>query len=165
MHNTHPEFVGLAALKEAHKTQLRAFEEWAKQGQWREFHRHHYDWWMFPIDAPSKFGFKWTVFEEEIAELKKDPNFLRDLVRGAELLAFSWGWDLQQSRPIPNPAPDQCWQRWPIRLYKATSSLRLFGCGHEFASFRQYGQELIAQGEDFTFNDRDLTPLFLEERM
>jgi hypothetical protein len=75
------------------------------------------------------------------------------------LLATSWGWDLSRSGWVPAPRLDQCWQRWPIRLYKATKSVKLFGCKAEFESLKRLGRDLMDRGETMHYL-RDLSWLF-----
>ena len=157
--NTDLAFVGLDVLKERQRLQLEKFEQAAAAGDWMAIHQDHYDWWMFPIDEPSKYGFAWTVFEGDVAELKKDATYLSQYLRGVELLALSWGWDLRAARYIPDPAPDQSWQNWPIRLYKAARSVKLFDYDAEFQSLRKLAQDLMARGEEMYYN-RDLSWLF-----
>lgn len=162
--NTSRDFVGIAALKERHKQQLDEFETWARRGDWQTFHDEHYDWWMFPIDESSRGqGLAYTVYEGDIAELKKDAAFMRDLLRGAELVAASWSWDLQAADYLTTPAPGQRWQHWPVRLYKAAKSLKLFGYSAQFDSLKKYAQNLIKQGEDMSFGGHDLSWLFTTE--
>ena len=159
--NTSPQFVGIAALKAKHHRQLEQFEAWVRRGDWQAIHAAHYDWWMFPIDESSAGqGLAYTVYEGDIVELKKDPAFMRDLLRGAELVAASWGWDLQAAVTIAAPAPDQRWQHWPVRLYKAAKSLLLFGCTGQFDSLKRYAQNLMKQGEEITYAGHDLSWLF-----
>jgi len=158
--NTNPEFVGLQRIKDKQREQLELFEEWASKNQWINFHESHYDWWMFPIDDPSSYGYAWTVYEGDVQELKKDGNYIRNYLRGAELLALSWGWDLAKREHIPNPMPDQRWQNWPIRLYKASKSLKLFGFEEQFESMRMYARDLMQKGKDMTYNGRDLSLFF-----
>ncbi|MBV9928158.1 MAG: hypothetical protein JOZ96_24275 [Acidobacteria bacterium] len=158
--NTHPEFVGLEKLKEKQKWQLGLFQAWAANRQWREIHAAHYDWWMFPIDQESSYGFAWTVYEGDVRELKADGQYMRNYLQGVELLATAWGWDLAAQTYIINPHPDQCWQHWPVRLYKCATSLKLFGFAAQFASLKQYAHELMRQGADMTYGGRDLGRLF-----
>jgi len=160
-HNTDPDFVGLPTLKREQLATLLRFREWAASGRWIAFHSAHYDWWMFPTDEPSGYGFAYTVYEGEVAALRADGDYLRHYLEGANLLALSWGWDLGAAAPLAGPEPDQRWQDWPIRLYKATRSLRLFGCDREFHSFRSYGRRLLEGGASFEYH-RDLSGLFLE---
>jgi len=158
--NTNPQFVGLRAIKDKQKEQLELFEEWASENQWINFHEKHYDWWMFPIDEPSSKGYAWTVYEGDVTELKKDDKYIRNYLRGAELLALSWGWDLLNRRYITDPKPDQKWQNWPIRLYKASKSLKLFGFEEHFESMKMFARDLILKGERMTYDERDLSGLF-----
>ncbi|WP_243347296.1 hypothetical protein [Parabacteroides sp. FAFU027] len=158
--NDHPEFVGIPKLKRKHHQQIVEFEHWARAEDWQKFHISHYDWWAFPIDKPSRLGFAYTVFEDEINELKQDPVFMQELVLGAELLLRSWGWDLKRSSHIDHPLPDQDWQNWPIRLHKCASSLLLFGFQPEFESVRKFARGLIHEGVSFAYSGKDLSELF-----
>lgn len=159
--NTHASFVGIAELKRKQAEQLAAFERWAARGDWQAFHRGHFDWWMFPIDETSQHGHAYTVYPDDIAELKQDAEFVRSYLRGVELLALAWGWDLAGHRYLPNPQPGQAWSHWPIRLYKAARSLQLFGFTGEFESLKLFALDLIRQGEPFRFGG-DLSKLFIE---
>lgn len=157
--NTDPAFVGLQTLKERQREQLEMFEHAAARGDWMAIHGAHYDWWMFPTDEPSAYGVAWTVYEGDVAGLKQDAEYLARYLRGVELLATSWGWDLRGRRYVPNPAPGQAWQHWPIRLYKAARSARLFGFAAEFDSLKQFARDLMANGEAMHYR-RDLSWLF-----
>jgi hypothetical protein len=157
--NTDAAFKGVTAIKDSQAKTLEMFREAARTSQWTQIHQSHYDWWMFPIDEPSAYGFAWTVFDDEIAELRQDQAYLARYLEAVNILATSWGWDLARACPIPDPQPDQCWQHWPIRLYKATKSVRLYGFPEEFASLRLFGQRLIKQGENMYYH-RDLSWLF-----
>jgi hypothetical protein len=159
-HNNDSEFVGLERIKTRQKEQLVLFERWASKNQWSNFHSSHYDWWMFPIDEPSSYGYAWTVYEGDIAELKKDREYIRCYLRGAELLALSWGWDVNKREYIVDPKPDQKWQHWPIRLYKASKSLKLFGFHADFESMSLLARSLMSKGESMVYGERDLGGLF-----
>jgi hypothetical protein len=159
--NTDPSFKGLQAIKDRQAETLADFERAAAAGDWDSIHSDHYDWWMFPTDEPSGWGLAWTVYDGDVAELKQDAEYLRRYLRGVELLATAWGWDLRGACPLEETAPDQRWQHWPIRLYKAARSTRLFGYPAEFTSLKEYGRRLIAAGERFHYH-RDLSWLFLE---
>ena len=158
--NTDPAFVGLQTLKDRQLQQLELFRQAAARRDWMAIHSDHYDWWMFPIDEPSKYGLAWTVYEGDVGELKRDADYLARYRVGVELLATAWGWDLRGARYLPDPDPDQCWQHWPIRLYKATRSVQLFGCGEECESVMRLGRDLLNKGEEFYYH-RDLSRLFL----
>ncbi len=157
--NTDPAFVGIQALKDKQRQQLASFQQAAAHGDWMAIHRDHYDWWMFPIDEPSSYGLAWTVYEGDIGELKQDGDYLHRYLLGVDLLAKSWGWDLRQACYLPSPQPGQCWQNWPIRLYKAAKSVKLFGYGAEFKSLSVLGQDLMSKGEKMYYL-RDLSWLF-----
>ncbi len=160
-HNTSPEFAGIKGIKEAQNRQLALFEQWAAARDWQRFHDSHYDWWMFPIDRDSGGqSAKWTVYEGDIAELKQDQTFLDRYRHGVELLVASWGWDLDRADYLPDPAGDQQWQHWPVRLFKAAKSLRLFGLEPEFASLKKYALILMDSGERMSYGGHDLSWLF-----
>ncbi len=158
--NEDPAFIGVDALKRRHAEQVAAFEAWAAAGDWQRFHWEHYDWWAFPVDRRSSFGMEYVVYEYEAAELKRDDGFVGRYVRGVELVAASWGWDVQGCCHLPDLADGQGWHDWPVRLYKAAQSSRLFGFDDLFASLQTYALELMGQGRDMTYNGRDLSWLF-----
>jgi hypothetical protein len=153
-------FVGLKRLKEKQKEQLLAFEKWAEVDNWLAFHEAHYDWWMFPIDQPSRLGFAYTVNQSDIVTLKNDLEFMTNYLRGVELLLLSWGWELNKMCLIPEPKEDQTWHNWPIRLSKCAQSLELFECTEAYQSVVAYGRHLLSHGTDFTFRNKDLSQRF-----
>jgi hypothetical protein len=161
--NKDPRFVGIAELKRKQVEQLAAFERWAARGDWQAIHRDHFDWWMFPIDEASKYGNAYTVYAGDIAELKQDPEYVRCYLRGVELLALAWGWDLAARQYVANPQRGQAWSDWPIRIYKAARSLQLFGYTDEFESLKKFALDLLRKGEPFQFGG-DLSKLFTEGR-
>ena len=157
--NVHEQFVGIPTLKRQQFATLTCFKQWAAEKNWHALHEAHYDWWMFPLDEPSSYGFAYTVFEGDIAELNSDAEYVAHYLDGAELLARAWGWDLARRSYLANPDPGQTWQHWPIRLYKATKSLKLFGYDDRFQSFRLYARDLMAKGVSMAYS-RDLTWLY-----
>jgi len=159
-YNTDPKFVGYVTLKARQREQLESFEDWATNNRWRRFHDSHYDWWMFPIDEPSRYGYAWVVYDGDVAELMRDEAYIRNYLRGVELLALSWGWNLNKKEKILNPQKDQSWQGWSIRLYKASKSLKLFGFNQLFESMKAFAHDLIENGENMEYNGRDLSLLF-----
>jgi hypothetical protein len=162
--NQDPSFVGLPALKHKQAAQLARFERLAAAGDWQGIHQDHYDWWMFPIDEHSQHGAAYVVYPGDIADLKRDPEFVRSYLRGVELLALAWGWDLAARRPVARPGRGQAWSRWPIRLYKAARSLQLFGFTAEFESLKAFALELLARGESLRYGRDDLALLFTTGR-
>jgi hypothetical protein len=161
--NDHVEFVGLEKLLAKQLEQLIEFERWASANDWQSFHAAHYDWWMFPIDHSSRLGFSYTVYEAEVIGLKTQEHFIKNYLRGVELLLLSWGWELKNSRFIENPEEEQTWHQRPIRIYKCLQSLIFFGFEKEAQSVKLYAKSLIARGEDFSFRGKELKQLFLEE--
>lgn len=159
-HNAHREFAGLEQLKQKQKWQLAQFQLWASENRWAEFHDAHYDWWMFPVDQRSAYGFAWTVFDDEISQLRQDSQYIRSYLEGVRLLALSWGWDLEAQAYIAHPHQDQKWHQWPVRLYKCAKSLQLFGFDSEFASMNKLAIDLMAAGEKMTFGGHDLSRIF-----
>jgi hypothetical protein len=153
-------FVGLKRLKEKQKEQLLAFEKWAEADNWSAFHEAHFDWWMFPIDQPSRLGLLYTVNQSDIDNLKKDEEFMTDYLRGVEFLLLSWGWELNKMCLISEPKEHQTWHNWPIRLSKCAQSLELFGCTEAYESVVVYGRYLLSHGTDFTFRNKDLSERF-----
>ena len=158
--NTDRSFVGLAKLKAAHGNQVADFERWAASGDWEYFHTTHYDWWVFPISRRSAYGLAWSVYEGDIAELNQDPEFIRRYLRGEELVAASWGWDLANADYLHEPAPGQGWHHWPVRLFKAAQSAQLFGHEPVFRSLKKYASILMQEGEVFEYGGHDLRWLF-----
>lgn len=142
--------------------QLRTFEAYAAGGKWASFHHDHYDWWAFPIDERSSHGYAYTVFPAEVAALQARPEFMARIRRCAQLLALSWGWDLDASAPVPSPdvKHGQAWAHWPVRLYKAARCMQLFGLEAQFQSLRALALGLLKRGEEFTFGRHDLSWLF-----
>lgn len=154
--NTHPEFVGVEALKARQREQLAAFRAAASARAWKRIHDDHYDWWMFPIDKPSRLGFAWTVYRDEIDALRSDPAWMADYLEGVRLEALAWGWDLDRAMPVEPPDPHQGWHDWPIRLEKLTRSLEIFGCDRELASMVAFARQLADREVSFRYGSRDL---------
>jgi hypothetical protein len=77
-----------------------------------------------------------------------------------ELVAASWGWDIQKKDYIHQPAQGQSWHHWPVRLFKAALSVQLFRYDDLFVSLKLYAFDLMRQGEAMEFNNHDLSWLF-----
>jgi len=86
---THSEFVGIQVLVEKHASQIELFEIWASNSDWDSFHQNHYDWWAFPLDKPSSFGFKYTLEANDVIALQADAEFRS---RPAEWCNFPSPW-------------------------------------------------------------------------
>jgi hypothetical protein len=52
--NASRQFVVVGDRKREHARQLADFGSWAAQQDWRAFHNHHCDWWVFPIDNGAR---------------------------------------------------------------------------------------------------------------
>jgi hypothetical protein len=111
MQNTHCDFVGVSGMKRELCAQVTKFEEWSRRG-YEDFHNNHYDWWAFPIDQPSSYGYKYVVLSEDVDELKRDKDFMDRFKRGLELVFESWGWSLSQACEFPwyDLSEHQRWQ-------------------------------------------------------
>jgi hypothetical protein len=83
--NIHKSFVGYDTIKRKQKKQLEDFEKWAAEKNWKKFHHSHYDWWMFPIELDSSFGWAYTCFSGDIEELIKDKTYIENYKRGVEV--------------------------------------------------------------------------------
>ena len=94
--NDSPDFVGLEELKRKQREQLYNFECWAASGKWNEFHRHHYDWWMFPYNQPSSYGEAYTVYDYEVNLLKKD--FCTPLSARSGITSVIVGMEIERSQ-------------------------------------------------------------------
>jgi hypothetical protein len=114
MRNTHCDFVGISGLKIKHCAQITKFQEWSSQG-YKDFHHNHYDWWAFPIDEPSSYGYKYVVLNGDIDELKTDKVFMARFQRGLELIFESWGWSLSQACELRWYGLSEH-QRWQVAL-------------------------------------------------
>ena len=109
------------------KGQLAKFEEWASRSDWKRFHRRneHYDWWAFPVEKSSLgYGEKYAISRQDVAQLKKDPEFMRQYRRGVILTVRAWGWDLEKGAFDSN---GQQWSGPVVRLGKISDSLHLLG--------------------------------------
>jgi hypothetical protein len=134
-------------LKHVQAKQLREFEEWAASGQWDRFHSAHYDWWMFPINRPSAgHGEDYNFSEAELESLRRDPEFMASYRRGVELVALSYGWDVQNGVAITGGSPAQCWRGYGVRLGKMADSLRLLQQDDYFANMQTFARQQVRGG-------------------
>lgn len=160
--NTHPDFVGIEGLKREHANQIEKFQAWANSNAWQQFHHSHYDWWAFPIDKPSSYGEKYTVYRGDIHLLNQDNEFVDKHELGLKLVALSWGWDITTAQEMTESAPYQSWQDWPVRLYKMAYSAKLFERTESFESLKKYALILMGRGVVFSYGRHDLTWVFKE---
>jgi len=97
--------------------------------------------------------FDYTVFQDDIVDLKNDEKFMKRYREGIKLLILAWGWDIEKKEFVQSPQNGQKWQQYPIRLYKAAKSALLFGEDDYFESMRlfvvQLGDENLAGDDGF----------------
>ena len=154
--------MGCAQIVRQQAETLAMFRAAAASHQWERIHDAHYDWWMFPIDQPSRFGDAYTVSPADVAELKATPGFLADYLDGVRILLQSWGWDFDTRRFIDVVDAAQVWQNWPIRLEKCGRSLWLFDQKDSYRSVRDYALSLMADGVSMMHDGRDCGDFFRE---
>ena len=145
-------FAGLEKLQEEHAAGLEAFRKWAKAGAWDQFHRNHYDWWMFPLAERSSRDTKYTVSPADAARIAASPAFVADLREGVRLLLLSWGWDLEASAPVPSPGPAQRWTGYSVRLYKAGASMQVLYQDDVFEGISRFAQHVKSRGDNLRFS-------------
>eukprot|EP01006_Ploeotia_vitrea_P064631 TRINITY_DN88410_c0_g1_i1.p1 TRINITY_DN88410_c0_g1~~TRINITY_DN88410_c0_g1_i1.p1 ORF type:complete len:188 (-),score=18.43 TRINITY_DN88410_c0_g1_i1:61-624(-) len=158
-----PDHTVIQQIKTEQAKTLKKFIRRSGNAEWQAIHDDHFDWWMFPVDEVSSYQPKWVVYDQDIAELQKDDEFMHNYMQGVTLACLAWGWDLHNCRVIEKRAKGQQWQKRPIRLYKIAKSLKLFGCVKEFLSVRHYALSLIQRKESFKSFGRDLSALFTAE--
>lgn len=114
------------------KQQAKSLEELkqkAKDNKWSYLNsgEGHFDWWMFPIDRPSRgYRTKYCVGEKQIEKLKSNTEFMSSYREGVVLVAKSWGWDILQGKEVASPQVGQRWTGYQVRLGKMLHSLILF---------------------------------------
>ena len=128
--NTYPEWAGIEKMIELQQQELERFRRWAAIASWRTFHVSKYDWWAFPINRQSQHGYEYTVFEEEIAQLKTTPDYLDNLRELARLQMLAYGWDLDGCCSIAERGPNQRFEgdTRVARLEKCARSLQCSAC-------------------------------------
>ncbi len=154
--NDHVDFIGVKSLIQQNADQLSKFRTFAMNRDWQSFHGNHYDWWAFPIDSPSSYGYRFSVSKESIEILKQSPMFLSNLAESADLLLLSWGWDSTKNKNLEALDLGQAWADWPIRLYKAWRSMQIFGLADKEFSLRTYAHFLKESGHSFEYQGRNL---------
>eukprot|EP01080_Neovahlkampfia_damariscottae_P005025 gene5025-8622_t len=104
---------------------------------------------MFPIKEDSGYGFKYSIFEDDVKELKKT-EFLKNYLSGVKLITMSWGWDIEKSKMIENRDKSQKYNNYDIRLRKIGQSLKLFEQNDYFNSLDKFVKYLDSQNVQFT---------------
>ena len=160
LRNTDMSFVGYEQMRKLMLNQVAKFNSWNENRKRENFHNSHYDWWTFPINNPSSYGLMYTVYADDIKELK-DFIYTPNLIRCATLVCNSWGWDLELGEEISKRDFSQQWRGWSIRLYKMTLSLLCFGLNKQSESCIKLGRLLISRGDSMIYNGRDLKHLYI----
>ena len=99
---------------------------------------------MFPIKEDSGYGFKYSIFEDDVKELQKT-EFIKNYLLGIKLISKSWGWDIENSKLIENPDKYQKYNNYDIRLRKIGQSLKLFEQEEYFNSLDKFVGYLISK--------------------
>jgi len=134
----------VARFKEQQAETLQLFRECCVPGRWSRLHRGHFDWWMFPIDDGSKP--QWNITsEDDVEELKEDPEWLANYREAVQLAALAWGWDVQRNCRVEAPADGQAWTNWDVRLAKMCRSLYLFEEKDLLDSLQAFARDLQAK--------------------
>ena len=166
-------FIGLDTIKKKNSEQVKEFRTYAKYKDYHLFHNTHYDWWTFPIEKKSKFGFGYSIDLIDAKILKQDKIYMDNYLEGVKLLALAWGWDIENQKLFEKRQSTQKWSFWPIRLYKATRSLEMLKhCGYPseidstinlyFDSLKIYGKLVINKYGEFKWPDYDINSIFFK---
>lgn len=157
------DFIGFEKLIEKRNATLSEFRVWNANRDWKSFHDNHYDWWMFPYERPSSYGYTYSVFEYEQQTLKQIPRFLSCQSEAAQLLLFSWGWNIKHNEPLWNPDLNQTWAFWPIRLFKCSRSMKLFGLLDEYGACVEYAKYLVGNNISLDYRGKDLSVEIIDD--
>lgn len=131
----------LETFKAKQAETLSMFRKYAEAGTWDKLHRHHFDWWMFPIDDGSKAEFN-LCSEEDVAALQGDPQWLEGYHEALKLAAAAWGWDLEKACRIEPPETGMAWTNWDVRLAKMCRSLYLMEEETFLDSLQKFARDL-----------------------
>lgn len=104
---------------------------------------------MFPIAEDSNYGYKYSPFEFELNELKKNEKFMKNYQRGIELISLSYGWNIKEKKFIENRDKNQKYHMYDIRLRKIGQSLLLFEEKEYFNSLNEFVKQLTQSGYHF----------------
>lgn len=165
------EFIGLESLKKENHKQIDNFLKYISEKDFYSFHQSHYDWWAFPIEEGSMYGFKYSIDPVEAELLKNDEGYMKQYLNGVRLLALAWGWDILNANYVEYPKQGQCWAHWPIRLYKAVKSLNVLKrCNSKnyfdekiliyLSSLQKYAKILIKKYGKFHYNNVNFDEIF-----
>jgi hypothetical protein len=147
------EFCGVYSLKQKQTTTLNDFERWATKKDWVSFGpKNHFDWWQFPVSARSGHGLKYSIYEYDLAILKEDEEFMKQLRRSVQLISLAWGWDIEKADFVSDPDKAQTWSRYDIRLRKIGQCMLMFGESRYHGSINKFVNAMKGRGT--VFDDR-----------
>ncbi|KAJ1634296.1 hypothetical protein T492DRAFT_836959 [Pavlovales sp. CCMP2436] len=91
--------LNLEPFKRQQQRQLAEWRGFASDGQWRELHNGHFDWWMFPIDDGSQPQYN-VRCEADIAHLLADAEWADGMSGdwvgwGGDWVVVQWHWLLR----------------------------------------------------------------------
>ncbi len=98
-------------------------------------------------------GMKYTVFGNQVEELKQDGTYLKDYRLGVILLMAAWGWDMKNQCLYDNRGNQQDWTHYQVRLGKLAYSLILFQQWDLYQSVEKFVLHLQKNIKGFTKDD------------
>jgi hypothetical protein len=104
------------------------------------------------MQGKKKKGWEYTLDAKAIEELKGTPTFIENFRLGVKLLCLSLGFDLESRTFVPKLEPNQGWQSYPVRLYKAGLSCFVLGQEDLFHGMKVFAEELERQGKNLEFH-------------
>lgn len=143
-------------MKAPQEKQLAKFRKYAKERRWRSIHTDHYDWYvlslsttntsrfMFPIEDGSQSNY--NVLEDDVAELRADPEWLANYHESVMWVAKAWGWDVLQEKEVEPKEKGMGWDNWDVRLAKIIRSLWLFGERKLMMSMQKFARIVAPNG-------------------
>eukprot|EP01007_Sphenomonas_quadrangularis_P000598 NODE_1446_length_870_cov_158.587089_g1194_i0.p1 GENE.NODE_1446_length_870_cov_158.587089_g1194_i0~~NODE_1446_length_870_cov_158.587089_g1194_i0.p1 ORF type:complete len:198 (+),score=3.23 NODE_1446_length_870_cov_158.587089_g1194_i0:122-715(+) len=144
-----------AVFRSSQSETLQAFQRLLKKRRYADLRHMHFDWWMFPADMNSRRHEFIPRTQEDVDELKADPEWLSGYRCGVRIVAQAWGWDVDAASLLPDcEAHDQVWDGWDIRLVKILRSLWLFEQEDYFRSMYKFAAHLhhgVKRGRPFSY--------------
>jgi hypothetical protein len=132
-------------MKRVQLKTLTEFRRLAYEDKWDKIHDDHFDWWMFPVDNCKTYP-QFTVFRDDITELKADQEYHSNYLEGVRLVAMAWGWDVDRQQRVYPLRKGMHWTNWDIRLAKIIRSLWLFKEPHYLQSMQMFARSLKPNG-------------------
>jgi hypothetical protein len=99
---------------------------------------------MFPIEDGSQSNY--NVLEDDVAELKADPEWLANYHESVMWVAKAWGWDVKEENMIQPKESGMGWDNWDVRLAKIIRSLWLFGENQLMTSMQKFARIVAPNG-------------------